>query len=124
MVKIMAVDDSNLMVAVIRNFIRKERPDYQVIEAHTGEESIEKYKTERPDLVFMDIKMPGIDGITALERILGFDSSAKIVMCTALKEAEQEERARKAGAKGYLTKPFSKEDILTAIKKNIEGDRS
>ena len=118
MKKIMIVEDSNLMIAVIRRFILSENSEMEIVEARNGEESLEKYKSERPDLVFMDIKMPGMDGITALEEIKKIDSSAKVVMCTSLKEPEQEERAKKAGAKGYIMKPFSKQDILDAIKNN------
>jgi len=116
--KIMIVEDSNLMTAVITNFLRKEG-DYDIITAKNGEESVAKYKAERPDLVFMDIKMPGMDGLTALEIIRKIDPSAKVVMCTALKETEQEEKAKKFGAKGYIRKPFSKDDIVKALKDNL-----
>ena len=117
--RILVVDDSNLMVSVIRKFILSEFPDAEVIEAHSGEESLKKFETEHPDLVFMDIMMPGMDGMTALEKIRHMNTRAKVVMCTSMKEAEQEQRAKTAGAVGYITKPFSKEDIANAIKKNI-----
>jgi two-component system chemotaxis response regulator CheY len=119
MAKIMIVEDSNLMTAVITNFVKKEG-DFELASAKNGEEAIQKYKEFRPDLVFMDIKMPGMDGLTALENIMRTDPNAKIVMCTALKETEQEEKAKKLGAKGYIRKPFSRDDIVTAIKANIK----
>lgn len=119
MAKIMVVEDSNLMISVIKNFIQKERQDVEIIEAKNGEEAIAKYDTEHPDLVFMDIKMPGMDGITALEKIREKDPAAKVVMCTSLKEQEQEERAKAAGAKGYIVKPFSSQDIINALKENL-----
>lgn len=119
MKKIMIVEDSNLMIAVIRNFIEKEGKHHEIISAWTGEESIQRYKDQKPDLVFMDIKMPGMDGITALEKIREFDPGAKVVMCTALKEPEQEERARKAGCVGYIMKPFSSQDIANALNNNL-----
>lgn len=119
MAKILVVEDSNLMQAVIGNFIRKEDPSIEIVTGRNGEEAVEKYLAERPGLVFMDIKMPGMDGLTALERIRAKDPGARIVMCTALKEPEQEERARKAGARGYITKPFSHEDIVKAIRENL-----
>ncbi|MFH0869537.1 MAG: response regulator [archaeon] len=118
MKKIMIVEDSNLMTAVITNFVKKEG-DYDIITAKNGEESVTKYKEQKPDLVFMDIKMPGMDGLAALEIIRKMDQSAKVVMCTALKEAEQEDRAKKLGAKGYIKKPFSREDIVKALKDNL-----
>lgn len=119
MKKIMVVEDSNLMVAVISNFIKKEDKEIEVISASNGEEAVIKYSNEKPDLVFMDIKMPGMDGLTALEKIRAANPSAKIVMCTALKEPEQEVRARRAGAKGYITKPFTHEDIVKAMEENL-----
>jgi len=118
MAKIMTVDDSNLMVSVISNFIKKISKDHNVISAYSGKEAIEKYKAEKPDLVFMDIKMPGIDGIEALQEIRKIDSNAKVVMCTALGEKAQEDKARALGAVGYLIKPFSSKDILDAVEKN------
>jgi len=119
MVKIMIVEDSNLMIAIIRNFIEKDGKQHEVISAGTGEESVQMYKDQKPDLVFMDIKMPGMDGITALEKIREFDSNAKVVMCTSLKEPEQEERAKKAGCVGYIMKPFSSNDIANALSDNL-----
>ena len=121
MTKIMIVEDSSLMIAVISNFIKKEGKDYEIISAHSGEEAIKMYDEHNPNLVFMDIKMPGMDGITALEHIRKTDKNAKIVMCTSLKEPEQEERAKKAGCSGYIMKPFSRQDILDAIKENLHG---
>lgn len=117
--KIMIVEDSNLMIAVIGNFIKKEGNDITVIAAHSGEESVEMFKAEKPNLVFMDIKMPGMDGITALEKIKEIDADAKVVMCTSLKEPEQEERSKKAGCGGYIMKPFSRHDIVDAMNKNL-----
>jgi two-component system, chemotaxis family, chemotaxis protein CheY len=120
MAKIMIVEDSSLMISVIKNFIKKSGREFAVIEAHNGDEGIQMYKAEKPDLVFMDIKMPGTDGMVALEKIREFDNTAKVVMCTSLKEPDQEEKAKKFGAVGYITKPFSSEDIIGAINTNIK----
>lgn len=117
--KVMIVEDSSLMISVISNFIKKGGKDVDIIAAHSGEESVEMFKTEKPDLVFMDIKMPGMDGITALEKIREMDGSAKVVMCTSLKEPDQEERSKKAGCVGYIMKPFSRQDITDAVNNNL-----
>lgn len=117
--KILIVEDSNLMVAVISNFVRKDFPDIEVLSAHSGEDGIKLYKENKPNLVFMDIRMPGIDGLTALEEIKKIDSDACVVMCTSLKEPEQEAKANSLGAKGYILKPFSRQDIVDAINANI-----
>ena len=119
MAKVMIVEDSSLMIAVISNFIKKEERDIEIITANSGDEAIIKFKEQNPDLVFMDIKMPGMDGITALEEIKKLDSNAKVVMCTSLKEPEQEERAKNAGCVGYIMKPFSRQDIVDALNNNL-----
>lgn len=119
MKKVLVVDDSALMVSVIGNFIKKSGKELEIISAKDGQEAIDKYDAQKPDLVFMDIKMPVIDGITALERIRAKDARAKIVMCTSIKEEEQERRAKAAGAVGYIMKPFSSQDILDALNKNL-----
>jgi two-component system chemotaxis response regulator CheY len=120
MAKIMVVEDSNLMISVLRNFIKKSGKQLDVIEAHNGEEAVQMYKNEKPDLVFMDIKMPIMDGMSALEKIRQFDKNSKVVMCTSLKEPDQEAKAKSLGAAGYIMKPFSSEDIINAINKNLK----
>lgn len=116
MKKVMIVEDSALMVAVISNFIKKENmPDIEIISAKNGQEAVKMYGEQKPDLVFMDIKMPIMDGMTALEEIRKSDVSAKVVMCTSLKEPEQEQKAKSLGAKGYIMKPFSRQDIVDAL---------
>ena len=117
--KVLVVEDSNLMVAVITNFVKKEMPETDVVSASNGAEGVEKYKKEKPDVVFMDIKMPLMDGFEALERIRAFDPKAKVVMCTALKEPEQEARAKTLGACGYITKPFGREEIRKALQTTV-----
>ena len=120
MKKIMIVEDSALMIAVISNFIKKEDlGDIEIISAKNGLDAIDTYKEQKPDLTFMDIKMPVMDGITALEEIKKIDPNAKVVMCTSLKEPEQEERAKRAGCAGYIMKPFSRQDIKDALDKNL-----
>lgn len=120
MKKILIVEDSALMVAVISNFIKKENmEDLEIISAKNGKEAIQVYQENKPNLVFMDIKMPIMDGITSLEEIKKVDSEAKVVMCTSLKEPEQEQRAKELGAIGYIMKPFSRQDIVDALHNNL-----
>jgi len=115
MKKIMVVEDSSLMASVIRNFVRKKWPDVEFIEAHNGKEAVDQYPLERPDIVFMDIKMPEMDGIAALELILQIDPKAKVVMVTSVKEQTQEKKALGIGARMYITKPFSSSEIFDAL---------
>jgi two-component system, chemotaxis family, chemotaxis protein CheY len=118
MAKILIMDDSALMRSVLRNFVKKEGHD--VVESADGKDAIEKYKTEKPDMVFMDILVPGgTDGLTALKEIRAYDAKAKVVMVTSLKEKSDEETAKKYGASGYIMKPFSKDEIIKALKTNL-----
>lgn len=117
MAKILVVDDSSLMRAILRNFISKD--GHEVIEAVEGNEAIKKYTSEKPQIVFLDILMPaGLDGISALKKIISHDPHAKIIMVTSLHEQKEYDEAKKLGVKGYIVKPFSKEEIIKAINEN------
>ncbi len=115
MKKIMVVEDSNLMFSVIRNFVKKKWTEVEFIEAHNGKEAIDLYPQAKPDMVFMDIMMPMMDGMTALEKIMDIDPEAKVVMVTSLKESSNEEKAISLGARMYITKPFHSSDIFEAL---------
>ena len=119
MKKVMVVEDSSLMLNIIRTFIITEEPSIKVIPAHSGEESIDLYKQELPDLVLMDLMMPGMDGITALTEIKKINPSARVIVCTALSDPEHQIIAKKAGCIDFIIKPFTKKNLLDTIKKNL-----
>jgi two-component system, response regulator PdtaR len=83
-------------------------------EASDGEAAVKLTESLRPDLVIMDIKMPGLDGISAAERITA-DHLAPVVILTAFSQRELVLRARDAGAMAFLVKPFTKADLVPAI---------
>ncbi len=83
--------------------------------AHDGIEAIERYKALRPDVVLMDILMPGMDGMQSLRKILEYDQEAKIVVVTALGRPALMKESVEAGAVGYVTKPFEVKRLLKAI---------
>ena len=83
-------------------------------EAGDGETAIEKAQELEPDVVVMDIKMPGIDGITAAEQILA-NRTCAVVMLTAFSQRELVDRARDTGAMAYVVKPFTPADLIPAI---------
>jgi AmiR/NasT family two-component response regulator len=92
-----------------------EEAGYAVVgEAADGEAAVRLAAEHRPDLVVLDVKMPGLDGISAAERIVAA-RSAPVVMLTAFSQAELVARARDAGAMAYVVKPFTKADLLAAI---------
>lgn len=109
----MIVDDSTIMRKMIRTTLQD--ADHEVVgEAKDGNDAIELYKSVKPDLVTMDITMRGMDGFTAADRILDFDSKAKIIFLSNLNQADYSVNAQKLGAKGYLNK-HSTDEILKLI---------
>lgn len=88
---------------------------YEVVgEAADGEEAVQKALELEPDLCFMDVKMPKMDGITAAEKIMT-ELSCAVVMLTAFSQTELVERARDAGAMAYVVKPFTPAELLPAV---------
>jgi len=111
---IMIVDDSLIMR---KNLSRNlDILGHHIIaEAKDGQESIDLYQTHRPDLVTMDITMPGMDGITALEKIKKIDSDSNIIMVTSHGQESMVMTALKAGSKGYILKPVTADKLKEAI---------
>jgi response regulator NasT len=92
-----------------------EEAGYAVVaEASDGQQAIELTEEHRPDLVILDVKMPGLDGISAAEQIVE-SATAPVIMLTAFSQRELVERAAEAGAMAYLVKPFDKGDLVPAI---------
>lgn len=114
MKKIMIVDDSAFMRSIIRKIVEKIGCEV-VTEAENGKEAVEMYKIHRPDLVTMDITMPEMDGLQALSEILSIDACAKVVMATAMGQDEMVKESIKRGAKDFLAKPFSAEEVERII---------
>ncbi len=119
MKKIMLVDDSAMMRSIVKNFAGKSGLELEFIEAVNGNDAVEKFKAEKPDLVFMDIMMPEKDGIQATREIKEIDNSAKVVMCTSVKQESQEKEAAELGVSDYVKKPFSSDQIVEVIKKQL-----
>ena len=116
MSKILIVDDEDNVRELVKNIVLNY--GYQLSgEASNGEEAVEKYKDLTPDLVIMDIVMPGIDGVETLKRILQLNPKAKVIMLTVLEEEEQVEIYLKAGACDYIFKPFLTEKLICSIEK-------
>jgi two-component system chemotaxis response regulator CheY len=86
-------------------------------EAATGTEAVERYKALRPDLVTMDIVMPDLDGIEAVRRIIDFDPSARILMCSAMGQQALVIEAIRAGARDFVVKPFQPSRVLEAVQR-------
>lgn len=118
--KIMLVDDSRITKRLMTKAIEEMAGDYDIITASNGLEAIEKFKSDKPDLVFMDINMPEMDGLTATRKIIEFDNSALIIMLSAHKSQFERVEAAKSGAKDFVTKPINFDEIRITIQKYID----
>jgi len=114
--KVLVVDDSMFVAKQIGQILTSEGYDV-VATAVDGLDGVEKYKELCPnvDLVTMDITMPKMDGISALEQIMAFDKNAKVVMISALGKEELVKKALLLGAKNYIVKPLDRKKVLERI---------
>lgn len=112
---ILVVDDAAFMRMMIRDILVKE--GYEIHEAVSGRDAIEKYGQIRPDLTTMDITMPEIDGISALRAIRESDPDARVLMVSAMGQQRMIIEALEAGALDFLIKPFQPTKVLETVKK-------
>ncbi len=118
-VRILIVDDAIFMRKMIGDILRKE--GYEICgEAENGIEAIKKYKELGPDLVTMDIIMPDMSGIDAVQEIVNIDSNAKILMVSAMGQQSLVVEAIQKGAKDYVIKPFQPSRVLEAVERVLK----
>ena len=113
MAKILVVDDAAFMRKVIRDTLTKNGYT-DVHEAVDGKDAVEKYFELHPNLVLMDITMPNMDGLEALKAIRAKDSSANVVMCSAMGQ-EAMVMAVQAGIKDFIVKPFKDDRLMKTV---------
>src|SRR5213082_1671583 len=112
--KILLVDDEPGMLRYIRTLL--EVDDYKVATASTGEEALDRVqKGLQPDLVLLDLLMPGIDGLQTLEQLRQIRPGTKVVMLSCVSDTRKVVQAIRLGAHDYLTKPFQKAELDTVI---------
>ena len=115
-INVMLADDH----AVVRmgfKMLLESAPDIKVVaEAESGEQAVKMYMEHHPDVVVMDITMPGIGGLEAIERIMAKDSTARVLVLSAHEDSVHPKRVLKAGAMGYLTKRSAAEELIKAIR--------
>lgn len=108
---ILVVDDEE----VIRDFFKRTLPEYTVVTAASGEEALYIIKKDRPDLVLLDIKMPGIDGIETLRQIKNIDKSIAVIILSAHGTLKTNIEAVRLGAFDSIAKPFDLGDMKVVI---------
>lgn len=113
MARILVVDDEPEICEVLKEFL--ELKGFEVITAHSGPEAIAKVKEERPHVMLLDIRMPGMDGMEVLRRVREFDKHMGIIMVTAVKDVELGRQALKMEADDYITKPIDFEYLETSL---------
>lgn len=123
MIKVLIVDDHALVRMGIRRLL-EDLPDMDVVaEAESGEVALTKVKSHHPDVVLLDMKMPGIDGWEVTRRLKKSNPNIKIIAVTALCTEPLPSRVLQLGAMGYLTKESDAEEMAAAIRKVYKGGR-
>ena len=118
--RIMVVDDSRMICMQMKNML--EGTEFEIAAyCRDGEEAMAQYSQVAPDLVTMDIIMPGVDGLEAAQAILEEYPDAKIVMLSSLAYDDTFAEAKQIGTKGFVDKPFEKEHLLKAFRSALEG---
>ena len=119
MAKILIVDDSRTSRKVLRGIL--EEGGHEIVdEAANGQEGVQKFQACKPDIVTMDITMPKMDGIEALQLIRKFDENAVVIMITAAGQKEKMIQAIKYGAADFIAKPYEPGDVLKVLEKFVK----
>jgi len=119
--RVLVVDDEQPLVEIVSTYL--EREGFEVLAAYDGEQAVESAREHCPDLVVLDLMLPGIDGIEVCRRIRGF-SDAYIVMLTAKAEDADKIIGLSTGADDYLTKPFSPGELVARVRAMLRRPRN
>ena len=119
--RVLVVDDEYLIRWTLQQ--KMEKAGYEVFVAETGEEGIQKIKEEAPDIVLLDIKMPGMDGYEVLGEAVKIDPGLVVIMITAYEDIGGVVRAMRLGAFDYIIKPFDFDKILISVQKSLETSK-
>ena len=119
--RVLVVDDHALLRTGVANIINLE-PELEVVaEAANGADAIEAFRQHRPDVVLMDLRMPGMEGVEAVTRIREIDPHARVVVLTTYDADEDIARALQAGAKAYILKDIAAEALVSCIRDVLVG---
>ncbi len=119
--RLLIVDDALIMRKRIKDIA--ERAGWEIAgEASNGEEAVEMYRKESPDLVTLDIVMPKMDGVTALKQVLAADPRARVVMISAVDQKEKLSECIGSGAVDFIVKPFDTERLKRFFEKYLAAE--
>jgi DNA-binding response OmpR family regulator len=116
--KLLVVDDEHDICDFVKNFFQER--GYKVSTALNGEEALAITKADRPDIILLDIKMKGMDGIATLKHLKEIDRSLKIIMVSALEDQDKMNEACRLGACEYITKPLVLDHLEEAVEKRLK----
>jgi two-component system, response regulator YesN len=117
-IQVLIADDEELACRAIATMLARHFPDMEIVsQVSNGREAVEEYQIRKPDLVFMDIKMPGLSGSEAASLILKDDPAANIIMLTAYDSFGYAQEAINSGAQAYLLKPINSKNLISAVQK-------
>lgn len=120
MIRILIVDDHRLVREGLKKFLATES-DFVLFEADSGEEAVAQAELHKPDVILMDLMLPGIDGVEATRRCLAAVPETKVVILTSLPDTDKVLPAIRAGALSYLLKDVSPEDLVKAVREAAAG---
>lgn len=123
MIRVLVVDDHELVRSGITRMLA-DNPDIDVIgEASSGEDAVDFVRKDSPDIVLMDIRMPGIGGLEATRRVLRIDDAVRVIVVTACADDPYPTRVMQAGASAYITKGADIREMVRAIRMAHSGQR-
>ncbi len=113
MARVLVVDDEPDAVELLQEFLTSK--GYEVLTASKGEEALRKVKEERPHLILLDVRMPGMNGLDVLRQVRQFDQEVGVIMVTAVNEEDTGRESLKLGAFNYIVKPLNLEYLERSL---------
>jgi len=117
--QLLAVDDSAFTLTILSTYLKGS--EFEVVEtARNGQEALERFRQTHPDLVLLDLVMPGWSGEESLERLLEDDPDARVIMVSSMGTEESIARCMEIGARAFLKKPFKKEELIEFLQSFVQ----
>ena len=121
--KVLIIDGAKFMRTTLASIFEKH--DFTVVGmAEDGQEGVELYKSTTPDIVTLDITMPVMDGLQALEQIMQFDPNANVIMCSAMGQQKLVVEAIELGAKDFIVKPFDEKRVMETVNNILKNKQN
>lgn len=117
--KVLVVDDSLAMRMLMAAALKDS--EFDVVAAKDGEQALQYFKEHAPDLVLLDIVMPGMSGVQALGQIMALNKNAVVIMASSMGTEEAVQEALKAGAKNFLQKPIDPDALLNVLRNTVNS---